>query len=158
MKWISLRCTIAHYFKMAGAMACVFVNVDNMWSFIIPFFEALLAFVMFQISLVCIISYNISYTCHLASMFKIPVVVHLIFMLLEILNTWYFKSSSMLAFSHAESKNVSSTSYLMELDNHEDQWWRVYVKHYIITTWKIVDFIVEVTFLIMYINCSFIPL
>jgi hypothetical protein len=138
---------------MAGFALCVFVNIRNMWSYIIPGIESIFAFIMFQISICGIATYFISQECFFARKFRIPVLVHIVLIVLEILNTWYFKSNSLLASFHSESSNMSTTTNLIEIDENNKSWWRIYIKHYFVTIWKIVDLVVEISFLIVCNSC-----
>lgn len=138
---------------MAGFAFCFFVNIRNTWSYIIPGIEGIFAFIMFQMSIVCIASYFISQECFLASKFKIPTLVHIFLIALELLNTWYFKSDSLLATTHSETSNMSTTTSLIEINENGTDWWRIYTKHYLVTIWKIVDLLTEISFLIVCIGC-----
>lgn len=95
------------------------------------------------------------FDCILGSMFKIPILVHIIMIPINILNTWYFKSDTLLASINSTNSTASVTTTLIDLNNTNDAdpWYYIYKKHYLVTLGKLLIFSLDVTFLIYFYDC-----
>lgn len=140
---------------MPGIVICIFVNQKNLWSMVIPLIESVLAMFMFIMSTMCIIMYfTISKKdCFIASMAKIPAIIHICLFILEFLNGLYFKYDTLAGFTQTTTNTSSSTTLLIESEKENQLWWRVYTKHYLVSAWKLIYISVEITFLCLFSHC-----